>query len=110
MRRLVIILGLVSMGTGLWIIIANQAKNSACNGTDVSKGGFGMSNECIHISYTYFGGFILIIVGFFTVAFGMVMFRRSAAREGVRQPRRVTGPPWEHTPREMHPTNDEHIE
>ena len=79
-KRFFELLGLVTMGAGLWLVIINEHKNSACNATEATLRGSLMTNECSHIVYEYFSGFVLLALGTMVVIFGLLSTRKSKKR------------------------------
>ena len=80
LKRFFELLGVSTMGVGLSIIISEHAKNSVCNSSGANIGIFGVSNPCMHIVWSYFGGFVLLALGLLVVIFGLLANRRSTKR------------------------------
>jgi|SRR5271170_3633522 len=79
-KRFFELIGLATMGVGLYFIISEQSKNNACNATEGKFVGLGMSAECQHVVYAYFGGFVLLAAGTIVVVFGLLATRKAAKR------------------------------
>jgi hypothetical protein len=77
-KRFAVLLGLATMGMGLFLIVVEQSKNTACNANRGHLASYGMSTECIHTVWTYFGGFGLIIAGLIIVLIGFASMRKFA--------------------------------
>jgi hypothetical protein len=80
LKRLFELLGLATLGVGLYLVFSEQSKNSACNATEGKFAGLGMSASCQHVVYAYFGGFVLLAVGVLVVVFGLLATRKAAKR------------------------------
>jgi hypothetical protein len=83
-KRFFELIGLATMGVGLYFIISEQSKNNVCNATEGKFVGLGMSAECQHVVYAYFGGFVLLAAGTIVVVFGLLATRK-AAKKRLRQ-------------------------
>lgn len=79
-KRFFELLGLVTMGVGLWLVIVNEHKNSVCNATEATLRGAVMTAECSHIVYSYFSGFVLLALGAMVVIFGLLSTRKAKKR------------------------------
>jgi hypothetical protein len=77
LKRFFELLGLVAMAAGAYFISFEHSKQSACNATEGKYIGFGMSAQCQHVVYAYFGGFILLAAGALVVVFGLLATRKS---------------------------------
>jgi hypothetical protein len=80
LKRLFELLGLATMGVGLYFVFSEQSKNNACNATEGKFVGAGMSASCQHVVDAYFGGFVLLAVGILVVLFGLLATRKAAKR------------------------------
>ena len=78
LKRVFELFGLVTMAVGVYFIVYEHSKQSACNATEGKYIGFGMSASCQHVVYAYFGGFILLAVGVLVVVFGLLATRKAA--------------------------------
>jgi hypothetical protein len=78
-KRFFELLGLVTMGVGLWLVVANEGKNSACSANQQYRA-LGMSAECSRIVYSYFSGFVLLALGVMVVIFGLLSTRKAKKR------------------------------
>jgi len=78
LKRLFELLGLATLGVGLYLVFSEQSKNSACNATEGKFAGLGMSASCQHVVYAYFGGFVVLAVG---VGSGVRLARHAQGRE-----------------------------
>jgi hypothetical protein len=83
-KRFAVLLGLATMGVGLFLITIEQSKDNACNANRGRLASFGMSRECVHIVWTYFGGFGLIIAGLIIVLIGLASMRKFADNKAGR--------------------------
>jgi hypothetical protein len=77
MKRIFELFGLATMAVGVYFIIYEHPKQGACNTTEGKVVGFGMSPQCQHVVYAYFGGFILLAAGALVVLFGLLATRRA---------------------------------
>jgi len=80
LKRLFELLGLATMGVGLYFVVSEQSQNSACNAIEGKFVGLGMNATCQHVVYAYFGGFVLLAVGALVVVFGLLATRKAAKR------------------------------
>ena len=80
LKRLFELLGLATLGVGLYLVFSEQSKNNACNATEGKFVGLGMSASCQHVVYAYFGGFLLLAVGTLVVVYGLLATRKAAKR------------------------------
>jgi hypothetical protein len=80
LKRLFELLGLATMGFGLYFVVSEQGQNNACNANEGRFAGLGMSATCQHVVYAYFGGFVLLAVGAMVVIFGLLATRKAAKR------------------------------
>jgi hypothetical protein len=80
LKRLFELLGLATMGAGLYFVLSEQSQNNACNDNYGKIVGLGMSASCQHVVDAYFGGFVLLAVGAFVVVFGILATRKAAKR------------------------------
>ena len=84
-RGIIAVLGLASVGLGVWLIVTEHSRNAACN----SRLGFlpGLSSNCQSVSWYYLGGFALVGLGVVTVVLSMMLNRRERRHRRTR-----TGP------------------
>ena len=77
-RKIVVLLGLLASGEGVWLIVNERNQNAACNASlvGVRTSSFATSSRCVNIAWVYFGGFVLAIAGALIVGFGLVVLRR----------------------------------
>ena len=77
-KKLVVLLGLLAMGEGIWLIANERFQNNACNASlqGLRSPGLATSSQCFNIAFVYFGGFALSIAGALLVGFGLVLVRR----------------------------------
>jgi len=80
LKRLFELLGLATMGVGLYLVFSEQSRNNACNATEGKFVGAGMSASCQHVVDAYFGGFVLLATGVLVVLFGLLATRKAAKR------------------------------
>jgi hypothetical protein len=81
LKRFFELFGLVTMAVGVYFVLLEHQKNTVCNQTEGKFVGFGVSTECQHVIYTYFGGFILLALGALVVLFGLLATRRSKTKQ-----------------------------
>ena len=93
-KRFFELLGLVTMGVGVWLVVSNQSKNNACNAIEGRYRGLGMSPECSHIVYTYFCGFVLLALGAMVAIFGLLSTRKSKKRRPKSSPSKASTYVW----------------
>jgi hypothetical protein len=79
-KRLFELFGLATMGVGIYFIVSEQGQNNACNAINEKYVGLGMTTQCQHVVYAYFGGFVLLALGVVVVVFGMLATRKAAKR------------------------------
>jgi hypothetical protein len=80
LKRLFELIGLATMGVGVYFIVVEHSKDNACNTTGGKVVGLGMSASCQHVVYAYFGGFVLLVAGTLVVVFGLLSTRKAAKR------------------------------
>lgn len=80
LKRFFELLGLVTMGFGVYFIGSEQKQNHACNVQESHFHGLGVSTTCQQAVWTYFGGFLLLALGLTVVIFGLLATRRAAKR------------------------------
>jgi len=80
MKRIFELFGLTIMGVGIYFIVFEHSKNNACNASGGKFAGLGMSAQCQHVVYAYFGGFVLLAAGALVVLFGLLATHRAAKR------------------------------
>jgi len=80
LKRLFELLGLATMGAGLYFVVTEQSQNTACNATEGKYVGLGISSTCQHVVYAYFGGFVLLAIGVLVVVFGLLATRKAAKK------------------------------
>lgn len=87
MKRVFELLGLATMGIGVYFIVIERNKVNVCNSAEGKFVGFGVSPSCQHLIYTYFGGFALLATGALVVVFGLLATRKAAKnRLNARKP------------------------
>jgi hypothetical protein len=82
LKRFFELFGLITMAVGVYFVVLEHQKNTVCNQTAGKFVGFGVSAECQHVVYVYFGGFILLALGALVVIFGLLATRKSAKKQG----------------------------
>jgi hypothetical protein len=80
LKRLFELIGLATMGVGIYFVVSEQSKNNTCNTTEGKVVGLGMSASCQHVVYAYFGGFVLLAAGTIVTVFGLLATRKAAKR------------------------------
>jgi hypothetical protein len=80
LKRVFELLGLATMGLGVYFVVAEHTKVSVCNATAGKYVGFGVSPACQRVVYAYFGGFVLLAVGAMVVVFGLLATRKGAKK------------------------------
>jgi hypothetical protein len=83
LKRFFELFGLVAMGVGVYFIVVERPKQNVCNTSEGKIVGFGMSPQCQHVVYAYFGGFILLAAGALVVLFGLLASRRASNHKPV---------------------------
>ena len=68
LKRFFELMGLITMGVGLSIISTVHSKNSVRTAGGASLHHIGVSNSCLHIVWSYFGGFVLLTLGLLVFA------------------------------------------
>jgi hypothetical protein len=87
LKRFFELLGLVTMGFGVYFVESEQKQNAACNVTQSHFRGLGVSATCEKVLWTYFGGFLLLALGLIVVIFGLLSTRRAVKRRSkIRNP------------------------
>ena len=81
LKRFFELLGLGTMAVGMYFVLLEHQKNNVCNQTEGKFVGFGVTAQCQHVIYTYFGGFILLALGTLVVLFGLLATRKAAKRQ-----------------------------
>lgn len=81
LKRFFELFGLATMAVGVYFVLLEHQKNTVCNQTEGKFVGFGVSTECQHVIYTYFGGFIVLALGALVVLFGLLATRRAAKKQ-----------------------------
>jgi|SRR5271170_545176 len=79
-KRFFELLGVATMGVGIYFVASEKSKNDACNVAEGKFSGLGMSAQCQHVVYAYFGGFVLLAFGAFVVMFGLLATRKAAKK------------------------------
>lgn len=77
LKRFFEVFGLAAMGVGVYFVVSEHTKQGVCNNTEGKYIGFGMSPQCQHVVYAYFGGFILLAAGVLVVVFGLLATRKA---------------------------------
>lgn len=91
LKRFFELLGLLTMGFGVYFVKTNQQQNHACNVQEGHFHGLGVSASCERVVWTYFGGFLLLALGLTVVIFGLLSTRRAAKRRSKnRNPSRAS--------------------
>jgi hypothetical protein len=85
LKRFIELLGLVTMGVGLWLVISNEQKNNACNALQHYNANT-ITTECSRIVYSYFSGFVLLALGVMVVIFGLLSTRKSKKKPLKNRP------------------------
>jgi hypothetical protein len=80
LKRFFELLGLVTMGFGVYFVKSNQKQNQTCNDLAAHFRGIGVSPACERVVWIYFGGFLLLALGLIVVIFGLLSTRRSVKR------------------------------
>ncbi len=80
LKRFFELLGLVTMGFGVYFVKSEQKQNQVCNMQEGHYRGLGVSAACERVVWTYFGGFLLLALGLTVVIFGLLATRRAAKR------------------------------
>jgi hypothetical protein len=87
LKRIFELFGLATMGVGVYFVVSEHSKDNACNPSEGKLVGLGMSAQCQHVVYAYFGGFVLLAAGALVVVFGLLATRKAAKRRrSTRKP------------------------
>jgi hypothetical protein len=103
-KRFFELLGLVTMGVGLWLVIANEHKNSACDALQ-QYNAHTITTECSRIVYSYFSGFVLLALGVMVVIFGLLSTRKSKKRRSKGKPSTASTYVWKNPATGKGPTS-----
>jgi hypothetical protein len=103
-KRFFELLGLVTMGVGLWLVIANEHDNNVCNANQHYNAN-GISSECSRIVYSYFSGFVLLALGAMVVIFGLLSTRKSRKRRLKSKPSAASTYVWKNPATGKGPTS-----
>ena len=96
-RRFIIFVGLVIAGFGAWSINHEHARNAACNASPNQLVGSTVNSQCLNIAALYFTGFAVLMIGLFTILFGLLMARRARKyNKADRRPDPLPGQRWDH--------------
>jgi predicted lipid-binding transport protein (Tim44 family) len=83
-RFFAFILGLGATGYGVWIIVSDNSRNTACNASNPNIGGLttniGMGSGCLNIVWVYFLGFALLSFGILLTVVAASMMRKMRRR------------------------------
>jgi uncharacterized membrane protein len=83
-RFIAFIVGLSATTYGVWIIVSDNSRNTACNATNQNIGGLpstiGMGTGCLNIVWVYFLGFALLCFGILLMVVAMSMMRKIRRR------------------------------
>ena len=80
LKRFFELIGLATMGVGVYFVAFEHSRDNACNASEGKLIGLGMSAQCQHVVYAYFGGFVLLAAGVLIVVFGLLATRKAAKR------------------------------
>jgi phage shock protein PspC (stress-responsive transcriptional regulator) len=72
------LLGLATLGVGIWLIATQGSKNTACNASLGKQ--LGMGPVCSRIVFSYFGGFGLIGAGVILLGIAAILMKRKNMR------------------------------
>jgi hypothetical protein len=85
-RVVVFIFGLAATTYGVYIIVSDNSRNTACNASHPTIGGLsssiGMGSGCLNIVWVYFLGFALLAFGLLAMVVAMSMMRKLRKRKG----------------------------
>lgn len=81
-RAIAATLGLTALGAGIWLLVAEQARTTACNGSAELVSG--VTASCQSAAWVYFAGFVVIAFGLVLLGFATFV-RRHESR--YRRPR-----------------------
>jgi len=104
-RRLFIIIGVACAGTGILLVASKHSQNQACNVHQLNSTRFGASDECVHIMWSYFGGFGLMVGGLLVLLVGLASMRKASSNKASKRPKHRTGIEiWEESRRGTKPS------
>jgi len=96
-RRFIILLGLIIAGFGAWSINHEHARNATCNASPNQLINSRVNSACLNIAALYFTGFAVLMIGLFTILFGLLMARRARKyNKADRRPEPQPGQRWDH--------------
>ena len=96
-RRFIILLGLIISGFGVWAINHEHARNATCNASPNPLVNTDVNSACLNIAALYFTGFAILMIGLFTILFGLLMARRARKyNKAERRPDPTPGQRWDH--------------
>ena len=90
-RRLFTIIGVACAGTGIVLVASRHSQNQACNMHQFNSARLGASDQCVHIMWSYFGGFGLMVGGLLLLLIGLASMRKMSGNKARRRPKRRTG-------------------
>lgn len=99
-RFIAFVVGLGATGYGVWIIVSDNSRNTACNAAHPNVGSLstsiGMGSGCLNIVWVYFLGFALLSFGLLLIVVAVSMMRKLRGRRGKyveRKPNPHAGKP-----------------
>jgi hypothetical protein len=88
LKRLALLVGLVSVGFGLRLIALEYSQNASCNASYNLDAGAAARVKCMNIAGAYFGGFTMVVLGLVAVLLGLMVARKSAQNRATpREPK-----------------------
>ena len=90
-RRLFTIIGVACAGTGIFLVASKHSANQACNMHQFNSARLGASNECVHVMWSYFGGFGLMVGGLLVLLVGLASMRKVSGNKARKRAKRQTG-------------------
>ena len=103
-RRLFTIIGVACAGTGIFLVASRHSQNQACNMHQFNSARLGASDQCVHIMWSYFGGFGLMVGGLLVLLIGLASMRKMSGNKAGKRPKHRTGIEiWETARRDTKP-------
>jgi len=82
-RGVVFLIGLATLGTGIWLIASENSRNSLCNASSTHL--LGISSSCQDVAWTYFAGFVIAGIGLVVLMFTRLMKRHELRYHARRE-------------------------
>lgn len=99
MNRLFLVLGLGTLGYGIFLIVAEHSRFALCDGGVNSVSGLGMNDVCQNIVASYYLGFVLAVIGIMLSAFGVLAMKKNKGAKYRTRPSEAPLERWWEKPR-----------